>query len=98
MQDAADTTARPQERTPTRMARNALPPYEVGSIKTGPPPKMRGMTRARASYRREEGGPLHDVYGTGKTVAAAKRDLKANLARKREQHHGGSEQIDPKTT
>lgn len=80
------------------MARHALPPFEVDNIKTTPHPTMPDMIRARARYRREEGGPLLDVYGSGSTVPAAKRDLKKNLGNKRGQHHGGSAQLSPKTT
>lgn len=75
------------------MARHALPPYEVDKITHTPHPKIDGMVRARARYRREEGGPLHDVYGTGKSSAAATRDLRENLGSKRQQHRGGSEQV-----
>lgn len=80
------------------MPRHALPPFEVDNVKTTAHPTMPGMIRARARYRREDGGPLLDVYGSGRTEAAAKRDLRKNLADKRGQHHGGSAQIGPKTT
>lgn len=80
------------------MARHALPPYEVDQIATSEHPTIPGMIRARARFRREEGGPLTDVYGTGKTAAAAKRDLRANLAKKRQQHHGGSDQVSTTST
>jgi integrase len=80
------------------MARHSLPPYEVDSIHYTPHPTVSGMVRARARYRREQDGPLLDVYGTGKTEAAARRDLRANLAKKQGQHHGGSAQISGRTT
>lgn len=80
------------------MPRHALPPYEVDNIAIGDHPKMPGMVRARARFRREDGGPLHDVYGSGKTAAAAKRDLRATLAKKRQQHHGGSAQVSTTST
>lgn len=80
------------------MARHALAPYETTTIATAPHPKIPGSVRARARYRREEGGPLLDIYGTGKTAAAAKRDLQANLRRKRDQHHGGSGQVSTSST
>jgi integrase len=56
------------------------------------------MVRARARYRRDAGGPLLDIYGKGKTEAAAKRDLRANLAAKQGQHQGGSDLISAITT
>lgn len=80
------------------MARHALSPYEVDKITTGPHPKIPGMVRARARYRREDGGPLLDAYGTGKSKAAAERDLRANLERKRQRHNGGSEQVSTSST
>ena len=80
------------------MPRHALAPFEVDKIALTPHPEVSGMQRARARYRREEGGPLLDVYGTGKSGAAAKRDLRENLARKRKEHHGGSSQISTTST
>lgn len=80
------------------MPRHALAPYEVDQIAISDHPKTPGMVRARARFRREEGGQLFDVYGTGKTAAAAKRDLRANLARKRTQHHGGSDRVSTTST
>jgi integrase len=80
------------------MARHALAPYEIDKIAVSAHPAIPGMIRARARYRREDGGPLFDAYGTGKSGAAAKRDLRANLAKKREQHHGGSEQVSTTST
>lgn len=80
------------------MPRHALAPYEVDQISISPHPQVSGAVRARARFRREAGGPLLDVYGTGKTAAAAKRDLRANLANKRQQHHGGSEHVSTTST
>lgn len=62
------------------MGRHALKPYEVERISTTPHPDTPGWIRARARYRREEGGPLFDMHGKGKTEAAATRALKQNLA------------------
>ncbi|MDN4175581.1 site-specific integrase [Nocardioides sp. SOB77] len=80
------------------MGRTALAPYKVDKITYGAHPNTEGMVRARARYRREEGGPLLDIYGKGKTNAAAKRDLEKNLDAKSKQHHGGSSQVTTKTT
>lgn len=95
------------------MPRHALPPYEVEKITFSPHPKADPPAiRARARYRREEGGPLLDVYGKapipkkgarGKTPIelakkAAADDLRNNLKTKEKQHDGGSDQITPKTT
>lgn len=80
------------------MARHALPPYEVDKISISPHPDVLGVIRARARYRREVGGPLLDIYGKGKSEAAAKRDLRQNLAERKGQHHGGSDQITTRTT
>ncbi|GAA1736226.1 site-specific integrase [Aeromicrobium alkaliterrae] len=80
------------------MPRHALAPYEVDQIAVSDHPKTPGLVRARARFRREDGGPLLDVYGSGKTPAAAKRDLRANLARKRQQHHGGSDRVSTTST
>lgn len=80
------------------MGRPALKPYEVDRITTHPHPDLPAIVRARARYRRESGGPLLDIYGKGKSEAAAKRDLKQNLAEKQAQHHGGSDQITTGTT
>lgn len=75
-----------------------MPPYEVDKITVSDHPKIAGKYRARARYRREDGGALHDVYGTGNTEAAARRDLKRNLAAKRDTHHGGSSQVTTTST
>jgi len=75
-----------------------MPPFEVDKINIARHPKVANSFRARARYRREDGGPLFDVYGTGKSEAAARRNLRTNLAKAREQHQGGSDQVSTTST
>lgn len=72
------------------MARQALPPYTLGTISTRPHPTAQGQTQARGGYR-DRNGKHVQVTASGKTAAAARRQLQRKVNEARDEHRGGDD-------
>jgi integrase len=72
------------------MARQALPPYTLGTISTKPHPTAPGQVQARGGYRDNNGRHVQ-ATASGKTEAAARRALQGKVNTARDEHRGGDD-------
>src|SRR4051794_11601370 len=77
------------------MARPAKPPFTLGKITYKPHPTTQGHIQARGYYNRPAHGALEakEVTGSGKTEAAARRDLQTKVAEAQKRHQGGDKTL-----
>lgn len=74
------------------MARPAAPPFTPGTISFKPHPTANGLLQARSTYL-DDNNRRHDVTASGKTEAAARRQLQGKVNQARAEYRGGDETL-----